>query len=104
MNKIEFGRRISQLRIAKGVSAREMSLDSGQCPSYINNIENAKNYPSMAVFFELCDYLDISPYEFFNTDIKNPSKVDELIALVQGLSDEKLELLIGLAKSFGKNK
>lgn len=46
MDKIEFGRRISQLRIAKGVSAREMSLDSGQSPSYVNNIENAKNYPS----------------------------------------------------------
>ena len=55
MDKIEFGRRISQLRIAKGVSAREMSLDSGQSPSYVNNIENAKNYPSMAAFFALCD-------------------------------------------------
>ena len=104
MDKIEFGRRISQLRIAKGVSAREMSLDSGQSPSYVNNIENAKNYPSMAAFFALCDQLSISPQDFFNTDIKNPSKIDELMAIVQGLDDEKLELLIRLAKSFGKNK
>ena len=32
-----FGKRISQLRTAKGVSARDMSLSLGQSESYINN-------------------------------------------------------------------
>ena len=34
--------RIAQLRIKKGVSARDMSLSLGQANNYINNIENKR--------------------------------------------------------------
>ena len=40
MEKKQFARRMSQLRQAKGVSARDMSLSLGQSAGYINNIEN----------------------------------------------------------------
>ena len=43
MEKEEFARRMSQLRQAKGVSARDMSLSLGQSAGYINNIENGVN-------------------------------------------------------------
>ena len=33
-------KRVSQLRMQKGVSARDMSLSLGQSESYINKIEN----------------------------------------------------------------
>ena len=51
MEKEEFARRMSQLRQAKGVSARDMSLSLGQSAGYINNIENGVNLPSMAMVF-----------------------------------------------------
>ena len=38
MEKKQFARRMSQLRQAKGVSARDMSLSLGQSAGYINNI------------------------------------------------------------------
>ena len=37
-----FSKRLIQLRMQKGVSAREMSLSIGQNASYINNIETGK--------------------------------------------------------------
>ena len=77
MNKQEFSERLSALRINKGVSARDMSLSIGQSPGYINNIENGINYPSMQVFFYICDFLGITPKEFFDTDTVNPTKVSE---------------------------
>jgi len=83
----------------KGVSARDMSLSLGQSPSYINNIECGKNLPSMTVFFYICEYLEITPQEFFETDTKNPTKAQELLSFVKGLSNEKLDNLIALAKS-----
>ena len=43
--------RLSKLRTAKGVSAREMSLAIEQNESYINRIENGKSLPSMQAFF-----------------------------------------------------
>ncbi|MCR5294694.1 MAG: helix-turn-helix domain-containing protein [Lachnospiraceae bacterium] len=72
MTNKEFAERISQLRIEKGVSARDMSLTLGLSETYINRIENGKMMPSMPVFFEICDYFAIEPNEFFLTR-QNPS-------------------------------
>lgn len=46
-----FAKRLSELRMLKNVSAREMSLAIGQNQGYINNIENGNNLPSMMAFF-----------------------------------------------------
>ena len=45
MYKNMFIKRLVELRMQKGVSARDMSLTLGQSPSYINNIENGINLP-----------------------------------------------------------
>lgn len=98
MIKEEFSHRLSMLRINKGVSAREMSLSIGQSENYINNIENGVNLPSMQVFFYICEYLNISPMEFFDMDSTNPSKTTELVKAAKSLSSSQLDMLINLAK------
>ena len=67
MHEDFFSKRLTQLRMEKGVSARDMSLSLGQSESYINRIENGKMMPSMTVFFYICDYFDITPQDFFNS-------------------------------------
>ncbi len=99
MDKEQFAERLIQLRQNKGVSARDMSLSLGQSAGYINNIENGINLPSMNTFFYICDYFEISPMEFFDTENNNPEKANELIEAVKGLSNEKLENLIALARN-----
>ena len=69
LNKLSnrfFSQRLNNLRVEKNVSAREMSLALGQNESYINRIENGINYPSMQVFFNICEYFGITPEDFFN--------------------------------------
>lgn len=83
----------------KGVSARDMSLSLGQSASYINNIENGVNLPSMTVFFYICEYFGISPMEFFDTENNNPAKAKELLDAIKNLSSEQLEHLIAIAKA-----
>lgn len=99
MDKKDFIERLVELRMNKGVSARDMSLSIGLSPSYINNIECGKNLPSMTVFFYICEYLGITPQEFFDTETKNPTKARELLNVVKGLNNEKIENLIALAKN-----
>lgn len=91
--------RLVKLRMNKGVSARDMSLSIGQSEGYINNIENGVNFPSMTVFFYICDYFGISPMEFFDIDSNNPTKNKELLEATKNLSNDKLEHLIAIAKS-----
>lgn len=66
MDEKDFSLRLAQLREKKGVSARDMSLSMGQNPGYINNIESGKSMPSLTGIFYICDYLGITPSEFFD--------------------------------------
>ena len=102
MEKETFIKRLTELRMANGVSARDMSLSLGQSPGYINNIENGVNLPSMTMFFYICDYLRITPKEFFDTASSNPSKLNALIDISKDLSNEKLDLVMNLVKELKK--
>lgn len=102
LEKEEFIRRLVELRLNKGVSARDMSLSIGQSAGYINNIENGVNFPSMTVFFWICEYLGISPCEFFDISIRDPSRINTLCEAAKGLSSEQLDHLIAIAKALGE--
>lgn len=98
MEKKDFARRLVSLRMDRNVSAREMSLALGQSPGYINNIENGANYPSMAVFFYICEYLDVTPEEFFAAENAHPARVRALAEAAQHLSAEQLDRLTAIAR------
>lgn len=102
MEQEAFIKRLVELRLNKGVSARDMSLSLGQSPGYINNIENGVNFPSMSVFFYICEYFGITPKEFFDTDATNPTKLNELLEICKGLNSSQLENLIAIAKDIKK--
>lgn len=102
MEKEDFAKRLTELRMNKGVSARDMSLSIGQSASYINNIENGVNLPSMMAFFYICDYLGIEPRDFFDTKSTNPTKANELLDIAKSLNSEQLDNLIALAKGLRK--
>ena len=91
-----FYKRLTELRMAKNVSARGMSLSLGQSVNYINSIENGHSFPSMQVFFYICDYFGISPMEFFDTEAKDPSRLNALSDKMKSLDEEKLRLLESL--------
>ena len=79
-----------------------MSLSLGQSPGYINNIENGINLPSMNTFFYICQYLDITPKEFFDTDDDHPVRTKALLDVTESLSDDQIRLLMVIAKEFSK--
>ena len=68
-----------------------MSLALGQNPGYINSIENGKALPSMAMFFYICDYLQISPAEFFATENHAPIKNKDIMENLSRLDAESLD-------------
>lgn len=95
-----FAARIAQLRISKGVSARDMSLSIGQNPGFINNIESGKSLPSMSAFFFICDYLDITPQEFFDMESQNPSELKSIIENLKKLNQKQLDIISSISEEF----
>ena len=104
MDQEWFAWRLFNLRIAKNISARDMSLSLGQSESYINKIENQKALPSMNMFFYMCEFLGVTPSEFFDEDLEKSKKINDLNGALQKLSPVQLDALKNLIDAFDKNK
>ena len=103
MYEIEFCKRLSQLRTKRGVSAREMSLALGQNPNYINHIENGQSLPSMSVFFYICEYLKITPQEFYDFDNLYPNIHRNITENLKKLSLKEIESIDYIIRSMVKS-
>lgn len=93
-----FSARLTALRVEKGVSARDMSLSLGQSESYINKIENRRTMPSMAGFFYICEYLGITPEEFFRCECRAPRTMSTLIQELERLTPDEAEHILQIVK------
>ena len=98
MNDVFVRNRITELRIKKGVSEYKMSLDLGHSKSYIQSISSGKALPSFSEFLYICEYLGVTPKEFFDTDIAEPQQIRKLTNLAQQLSCEDISVLISMAE------
>lgn len=96
--------RLARLRTQKDFSARDMSLSMGQADNYINNIENKRSLPSMKSFFYICEYLGITPQEFFDTGNAYPEKLNELLEEAKKLDEDSLTHIIAIVKEMNRKK
>ena len=88
--------RITHLRMQKNVSEYKMSLDLGHSKSYIQSIASGRALPSMSEFLYICDYLDASPKDFFDPELKDPVLLEQAVSSMKELSNPDLRLLISI--------
>ncbi len=93
-----FAGRLTALREEKGVSAREMSLALGQAHSSIRGYENKRGFPQMLNFFYICEYLSVTPKEFFDYEDTDPKQTAELSEEIKKLDGKSREHLLGLIR------
>ncbi|MDO4324724.1 MAG: helix-turn-helix transcriptional regulator [bacterium] len=96
--------RISELRIKKGVSEYKMSLDLGHSKSYIQSISSGKSLPSLPEFLFICDYLGVTPKDFFDAKQDEPILVKELYDLSKTMKSDDLHALVHVAKRLNANR
>ena len=86
--------RITQLRLQKGVSEYQMSLDLGHSRGYIQNISSGKSLPSVEGLFEIWDYFGLTPAQFFDESVDDPALVAEAVKGLRQLSDSDKLLIL----------
>ena len=87
--------RITQLRIQKGVSEYRMSYDLCHSRSYIYNISSGKALPPLTEFLAICEYLGVTPQQFFEPTLTHPAKIQRALNGLTKLSETDLDLIIG---------
>lgn len=94
----DFALRLSKLRLKKEVSARDMSLALGLSHNSINNTERMKNFPTMLNFFYICEFLGVTPKDFFDDENKNPTILNELVEELKLLDERQLEHILEITR------
>ena len=95
--------RIAQLRIKKGISEYQMSLDLGHSRGYIQNISSGKSLPSIEGLFDICDYFDLTPAQFFDSSESDPALVSEAVKGLRSLKDSDRLLVLSLISRLAKD-
>lgn len=90
--------RISVLRTKKNISEYRMSTDLGHSKSYMQSISSGRAAPSLSEFLYICEYLGVTPKEFFDDEIKEPQLVQKLYNLTKDMSEADLNVLISTAE------
>ena len=92
MYEEQFSKRLAELRTKKGVSARDMSLSIGQNPGYIRAIECGT----------ICEYLNVTPQEFFNFSEEPSNGMNALTDQLQQFDSEQINALAAFIKTIVK--
>lgn len=88
--------RITELRMKKGVSEYQMSLDMGHSKNYVQGISSGRSKPSIEEFLYICEYLGVSPRDFFDDENAQPILIQKALDGMRMLSDKDLLTLLSL--------
>lgn len=97
-------RRITQLRLQKGLSEYQLSLDLGHSKGYIQSITSGRALPSMGEFLYLCEYFGVSPKEFFDENESNPIAITQVVNVIRQLNETDQQLLLEIGVRFLQEK
>lgn len=91
MDEVFVRNRITELRLEADISEHQLSLELGRSKSYIQSISSGRTSPSLSALFEICNYFNITPLEFFDSEIENPGLMHNIITNLKQLSNDDLE-------------
>lgn len=85
--------KITRLRLEKNLSEYQLSLELGKCKTYIQAISSGKSLPSFDAFFDLCEYFQLTPEEFFSQDGCDSPQHRRIQHKMESLTAEDLALV-----------
>ena len=106
---MDIGKRLRELREAKGLSQGDIERRSGLLRSYISRVEGGYTAPSLLTLDKFAKALDVEPYQLLYHGEGKPSAVrvpeqaslskplKKLAKLLEGMSSPNRKLLLTLA-------
>jgi transcriptional regulator with XRE-family HTH domain len=111
---MDIGKRLRELREAKGLSQGDIERRSGLLRSYISRVEGGYTAPSLATLEKFSKALEVEPYQLLYRGegrpvaLKTPEQVGlskpvkKLAKLFEGMSSSNRKALLMLAAKLGK--
>lgn len=95
----KLGKRIKQLREAKGLTQEKIEDISGINPSYLSALERGQKNATLEVLERVASVLEVDLYQlfFFESDTDLPSK-SEITKIINSLDKNKTKQLLEILK------
>jgi transcriptional regulator with XRE-family HTH domain len=112
---MDIGKRIRELREAKGMSQGDIERHSGLLRSYISRVEGGFTTPSLVTLEKFAEALDAEPYQLIFPGDGKPAvlkikeqeplspEVKHLLKVFNGMSSTDRQLLLALAAKLAKS-
>lgn len=94
--------KLDELRVNQKISERKMSLDLGHTASYMNNISTGRSLPSLTEFLYICEYLKITPSQFFESEKNLSLNQRNLVSKIEQLEENDVELMLQILERIKK--
>jgi transcriptional regulator with XRE-family HTH domain len=108
---MNIGENIKKIRMAKGLSQKEVTIDAGLDTAQYSRIENGKTDPSVTTLERIAKAMNISLAELFaaSEELKETNSFDqtikEKVILVETLADDERKTIYTMLDAFvGKKK
>lgn len=88
--------RITELRLQKGVSEYQMSLDLGHGKNYIHSITSGRTLPSLSELPYICEYLGVSVQGFFDQSSQYPALIQAIVERAKYMEEADLIAIINI--------
>lgn len=95
--------RMTELRLREGVSEYRMSTDMAKSKGYIQSISSGRSMPSISEFLYMCEYLGVTPKEFFDDEMSHPALIHQAVNIMKTMDEEDLKAVVGLLNRFKKD-
>ena len=98
------GKRIRELRAARGLSQERLALNAGITPAYLGLVEREKRNATVVVLERICMGMDVSLSEFFSAETKDYADADDhigkqILFLLNGLTNDEKQLVLQIVKN-----
>lgn len=88
--------RITELRLARNVSEYQMSAELGKSSGYVQAITSGRTMPSIEQLFNIIDYFDMTPSEFFDPANHESQTLRTAIHLLRCIPEDSVASLTPL--------
>ena len=101
MDNVILGRNIYRARRDRGLSSDKLSDLCDITPSYLRQVEAGSKTPSLPLFVELCNQLNVSPAYLMNGVVNDSvdQSIEEIAELYRKATPSQLKLVAAMLKA-----
>lgn len=105
-NNFNVGERVHELRTQQGLSQEQLALRAEITTTYLGLIERNFKNPTIKIIEQICNALNISLADFFNSSVKPSATADsistQILAQLNHRSQKEKELILQILKNIIK--